>query len=193
MADEQKNPEEEAVTPEYADAETEVSELEEIETENAFEESVTETIEATAEASEDNPVAEAWDDAVEGIMEATEDLVDGDDAESHEHHYTDEVVLPYFGSIGSMPGGIYTFIFLVLGAVTLIEVLVTIIFPENAFSIAILVALSLIKAYLVVMYYMHLNSDNKLFRVVLLLPLIVVLLSTLYLLGVPATAGLGYN
>lgn len=192
MADEQKNPEEEAVTPEYADAEKEVSELEEIETETEFEESVTGALEATAKASEDNPVAEAWDDAVTGFMEATEDIA-SDKETTREHHYTDEVVLPYFGSIGTMPGGIYTFIFIVLAAVTLIEVLVTILLPENAFSIAILVVLSLTKAYLVVMYYMHLNSDNKLFRLVLLLPLIVVLLSTLYLLGVPATAGLGYN
>lgn len=193
MADEQKNPEEEAVTPEYADAETEVSELEEIETENEFEDSVTGVLEATAKASEDNPVAEAWDDAITGFMEATDDIADGDEEATSEHHYTDEVVLPYFGSIGTMPGGIYTFIFIVLGAVTLIEVLVTILLPENAFSIAILVVLSLIKAYLVVMYYMHLNTDNKIFRLVLILPLIVVLLSILYLLGVPATAGLGYS
>lgn len=191
MADEQKNPEE-TVTPDYADAETEVSEIEEIETENAFEDSVNEVLETTAEASEDNPVAEAWDGAVKTVMDATEDLVDGDD-EPHDHHYTDEVVLPYFGSIGSMPGGIYTFIFLVLGALTVLEVLVTVLFPENTLTILVLVVMSLTKAYLVVMYYMHLNNDNPLYRVVLLLPLVVVLLSTLYLIGAPITVGLGYN
>ena len=192
MADEQKNPEE-AVTPEYADAETEVSELEEIETENAFEESVTELIEATAEASEDNPVAEAWDDAVKGVMEAAEDIVDGDEPIQNEHHYTDEIILPYFGNIGSITGGIYTFIFFVLGALTVLEVLITLALPENGFSIALLVILSMIKAYLVIAYYMHLNNDNPLFRVVLILPLIIVLLSTLYLVGVPAAGGLGYS
>ena len=92
-----------------------------------------------------------------------------------------------------MPGGIYTFIFLVLGALTMIEVLITIALPENGFSIALLVSLSMIKAYLVIMYYMHLNNDNPLFRVVLILPLVIVLLSTLYLVGVPIAGGLGYN
>ena len=191
MADEQKNPEE-AVTPEYADAETEVSELEEIETENAFEESVTELIEATAEASEDNPVAEAWDGAVETIMETTADIVDGEPSHA-DHHYTDEIVLPYFGSIGSIAGGIYTFIFIVLAVLTVIEVLIVEAFPENPVTISLLVVLSLLKAYLVIAYYMHLNNDNPLFRVVLILPLIIVLLSTLYLVGVPAAGGLGYS
>ena len=116
-----------------------------------------------------------------------------EDGHGSEHHFTDEVVLPYFGSIGSMPGGIYTFIFGVLGAITLLEVLITIILPDNGFTIFLLVLLSLSKAYLVVMFYMHLNRDNPLFRLVVILPLLIVLLSTLYLLGVPATAGLGYN
>ena len=120
MAEEQTNPEEEqntenAVTPEYADAEKEVSELEEIETENAFEESVTGVLQATAEASEDNPVAEAWNEGVETVMETIEDIADSSLDPTGEHHYSDEVVLPYFGSIGTMPGGIYTFVFLVLG------------------------------------------------------------------------------
>ena len=120
-------------------------------------------------------------------------IVEATDSDEVHHHYTDEVVLPYFGSIGSMPGGIYTFIFLVLGALTILEVLVTVLFPENTLTILVLVAMSLTKAYLVVMYYMHLNNDNPLYRVVLILPLIIVLLSTLYLIGSPITAGLGYN
>lgn len=192
MAEEHNNPEE-AVTPEYADAETEVSELDEIETENSFEESVTDVLEATAKASEDNPIAESWDDAVDTVMETVEEVVDGEVAIHADHHYTDEVVLPFFGSIGSMPGGIYTFIFFVLGVLTIIEVLITEALPDNAFTITLLIVLSMIKAYLVVMYYMHLNDDNPLFRVVLILPLIIVLLSTLYLVGVPIAGGLGYN
>lgn len=113
--------------------------------------------------------------------------------EHSDHHYTDEVVLPYFGSIGTMPGGIYTFIFAVLAAITLLEVLITVVLPDNGFTIALLALLSLSKAYLVVMFYMHLNEDNPLFRLVIILPLIIVLLSTLFLLGVPTTPGLGYN
>ncbi|MEL7433903.1 MAG: cytochrome C oxidase subunit IV family protein [Chloroflexota bacterium] len=80
-----------------------------------------------------------------------------------------------------------------LGVITLVEVLMTELLPENAFTIFLLVVLSLAKAYLVIMYYMHLNNDNPLYRVVILLPLLVVLVSVLYLLGVPIGAGLGYN
>lgn len=109
------------------------------------------------------------------------------------HHYTDEVVIPFFGSIGSMPGGIYTFIFLVLGVITAIEVLITLVLPESVFSIGLLVLLSIAKAFLVIMYYMHLKDDNPIFRLVIILPLLIVLLSTLYLLGAPAGVGLGYN
>lgn len=198
MADEQKNPEEEqtiddeAVTPEYADADKEIEELEKIETKTEFEESVTDAIEATTEASEDSPVAEAWDEGVKGVMETAEDVVDSD-YEPQAHHYTDEVVLPYFGSIGSMPGGIYTFIFGVLGAITVVEVIITVLIPENAFKIGVLALLSLSKAYLVVMYYMHLKDDDPIFRLAIVLPLIIVLLSVLYLLGVPTGGGLGYN
>lgn len=112
--------------------------------------------------------------------------------ESHSHHYSDEVVLPFVGTRFSIPGGIYSFIFLVLGALTLIEVALTLL-PENAFIVVILVLLSLAKAYLVVTYYMHLNRDNWIFRLALILPLLIVLLSVAYLIGVPATAGLGYR
>lgn len=198
MADEQQKPEDineedVATTPDYADAEQEVEELEEIETGGeGLDEAGTEFIEATAEVAEDNPVAEAWDEGVESVMEATDELVDGHH-ESDGHHYTDEVVIPYFGHVGTMPGGIYTFIFAVLAVITLVEVLITELLPNNAITIALLVILSLGKAYLVIMYYMHLNNDNPIFRLTLILPLIVVLLSTLYLLGVPAGGGLGYN
>lgn len=126
------------------------------------------------------------------IMVAAEELIE-DDGHGHQPHYTDDVVLPYFGHVATMPGGIYTFIFGVLGVITLVEVLMTELLPENALTIFLLVVLSLAKAYLVIMYYMHLNNDNPIYRVVILLPLLVVLVSVLYLLGVPAGAGLGYN
>jgi cytochrome c oxidase subunit IV len=47
------------------------------------------------------------------------------------------------------------------------------------------VLLSLMKAGLVVWFYMHLNRDTRLFMLTLLLPVIVGLLSALYLLTVP--------
>jgi caa(3)-type oxidase subunit IV len=52
--------------------------------------------------------------------------------------------------------------------------------------------LSLTKAYLVVMFYMHLQTDNKIFRLALIFPLIVVIISIAYLIFVPRIGGLGY-
>lgn len=145
-----------------------------------------------AEASEGNPVAEAWDEGVKTVMETIAEGADSTDHIGHEHHYSDEVILPYFGHIGTMPGGIYTFVFGVLAVLTLLEVFITLILPENLLKISLLAIFSLIKAYLVVMYYMHLNQDHWFYRVALLLPLIISLLSTAFLLFVPAGAGLGY-
>lgn len=146
-------------------------------------------IEEAVEAVESSAIELA--ENASSALEAVNDFVEADG--THDHHYTDEVVLPYIGSIGTMPGGIYTFIFIVLGVITLVEVLITEVLPDNAVTITLLVVLSLAKAYLVMMYYMHLNNDNPLYRLVVILPLLVVLLSTLYLIGVPSGGGLGYN
>ena len=181
MADEQQTPEEENVVEEVAE-----------EVHEEIEESVEDALEVTEELSETAP-AEAVDEAIVSTMETMDEVASGSHDPAGEHHFTDEVVLPYFGSIGTMPGGIYTFIFGVLAAITLVEVIITVLLPENGFTIAILVLLSLSKAYLVVMFYMHLNRDNPIFRLAIILPLLIVLLSTLYLLGVPSTPGLGYN
>lgn len=108
-----------------------------------------------------------------------------------EHHaHSDTVKLPVLGEI-TVPGGIYTVVLAVLGLLTLIEAGLTFL-PENAFIIAVLVVLSLTKAYLVCMFYMHLQTDNKIFRLALIFPLIVVILSIAYLIFVPRIAGLGY-
>ena len=106
------------------------------------------------------------------------------------HAHSDEVVLPVLGKI-NVYGGIYTVVLAVLGTLTLIEAGLTFL-PENAFIIAILVVLSLAKAYLVCMFYMHLQTDNKLFRLALIFPLIIVILSIAYLIFVPRIGGLGY-
>jgi caa(3)-type oxidase subunit IV len=111
--------------------------------------------------------------------------------EHHDHHaHSDEVTLPVLGKI-TVPGGIYTVVLGVLGALTLIEAGLTFL-PENAFIITILVVLSLTKAYLVCMFYMHLQTDNKIFRLALIFPLIVVIISIAYLIFVPRIGGLGY-
>jgi caa(3)-type oxidase subunit IV len=112
--------------------------------------------------------------------------------EPHPHHEPhDEVYLPFLNRRFTVYGGIYTFIFGVLAVLTLIETALTFI-PENAVIVTILVVLSLIKAYLVCMYYMHLKDDNPLYRFTLIIPLIIVILSVAYLIFVPRLGGLGY-
>lgn len=107
------------------------------------------------------------------------------------HAHSDEVVLPFINRRITVYGGIYTVVLFALAGLTLIEAGLTFL-PENAFIVLILVTLSLIKAYLVCMFYMHLNTDNPLFRLALIAPLIIVLISIGYLIFVPATPGLGY-
>jgi len=106
-------------------------------------------------------------------------------------HHDEEFIVPILGNVGAWPGGVYTFIFVVLAVLTAIEVSLTFL-PESAAIIVLLVALSLTKAYLVVMFYMHLRTDNPMFRFTILVPLGLVIVSIVYLIFIPSGAGLGY-
>lgn len=111
----------------------------------------------------------------------------------HEDHHSDTVVLPYINQSITVPGGIYTVVFGVLGIVTVVEVLLGMILTDaGAVKIIVLLALAILKALLVVLFYMHLRTDNPIFRLVLGLPLLIVLLSMMYLIAVPPAGGLGY-
>ncbi len=112
------------------------------------------------------------------------------DTPHDDHAHSDTVTLPVLGTI-TVPGGIYTVVFVVLGVLTLIEVLIGGL-PEGFVKIVALLAIAVLKALLVIIFYMHLRTDNRLFAVVLALPLVIVLLSILYLLAVPIGEGLGY-
>jgi hypothetical protein len=89
--------------------------------------------------------------------------------------------------------GIYDVVFISLGVFTLIEVFVSEVFPRMPIfpgfdlKIALLLVLTIIKAFHVVWYYMHLNHDSRLFWATLLLPAFVASLSMLYLATVPVT------
>ncbi len=117
--------------------------------------------------------------------------------EVHSHH-SDTVTLPVVGTI-TVYGGLYTVIFGVLGVLTAIEVLLAELFKgvegdvANTVRIVALFGIGVLKAVIVVWFYMHLRSDNPLFRVVLIMPLVIVLVSVLYLIGVPIGEGLGYR
>jgi cytochrome c oxidase subunit IV len=113
---------------------------------------------------------------------------------AHTEHgdHGDTFTVPWINKTMTLPGGIYTFIFGVLAVLTAIEVALTYI-EENALIVVILIVMSLAKALLVVTFYMHLRTDNPLYRVVVLLPLLIVLVSVIYLIFVPTGPGLGYQ
>lgn len=108
------------------------------------------------------------------------------------HSHSDTVVLPVIGTV-TVPGGIYSVVFGGLGILTVLEVvLAQILIEAGIIKSIVLLAIAFLKALLVVMFYMHLRQDNRLFRVVLGLPLVIVILCVLYLLAVPTGGGLGY-
>jgi caa(3)-type oxidase subunit IV len=112
--------------------------------------------------------------------------------EHHETHSTtghdshapsDTFTLPG-GRTMTLPGGIYTFVFVVLGALTIFELIIAEL-PDGPFTLPILLLASLMKAVLVVTYYMHLNKDHPFYRFTLVIPVGVMLVSAIWLLAVP--------
>jgi len=217
MAEEQKNPEEEQQTTEPQSAEIQAEQISQSEAdenvavtpgyqpngeaeklpgaETAFEESVATAIDRTAAASE-SPAVQAWDQAVTGAMEQADAVIAnpraGETPQLHTHEYSDTTTVPLLGEI-TVYGGVYTVVFVVLGIFTILEVLSAEIIPPGFVQIALLLAAAVAKAVLVILFYMHLRDENPLYRVVLLLPLFIALISVLFLLGAPTGAGFGYN
>jgi cytochrome c oxidase subunit 4 len=106
-------------------------------------------------------------------------------ADEHEvHEHSDTTVI--LGREITVPGGIYTVVFIALGVATLVEILLAEL-PRGFLTIPLMLSLAFVKAVLVVMYYMHLRTDSRIFTIVLLLPVMVTLLATLYLIAVPVT------
>ncbi len=88
------------------------------------------------------------------------------------------------------PGpGTYVAVGIILTIITLVEVGVFYVPAFQPVLVPVLLALSAIKFALVVMFYMHLKSDHKLFTLVLSVPLLLALgvaLALLFLLGAAA-------
>ena len=129
-----------------------------------------------------------------------EAIVEGNPIEArpdhHDHAHSDTVQVPIFGEV-TVVGGIYTVIFGVLALLTLIEVIVAETLVSNPdfdlIRIVVNISLALGKSALVIWFYMHLNRDNRLFLLVLLVPTFIVLLSVLFLASLPSGAGMGYS
>lgn len=103
------------------------------------------------------------------------------DTAQHDAHLSDTVHL--LGREITVQGGIYTVVFVALAVLTVIEVLLSEL--ESDIVIPLMLAIAVGKALLVVMFYMHLRTDSRIFALVLALPLGIALLSVMYLMAVP--------
>jgi caa(3)-type oxidase subunit IV len=106
---------------------------------------------------------------------------------THDSHAPSDTFTLPGGRTMTLPGGIYTFVFVVLAALTVFELIIAEL-PDGAFTLPILLLASLLKAVLVVTYYMHLNKDHPFYRFTLLIPVAVMLVSAIWLLAVPPVA-----
>ena len=82
---------------------------------------------------------------------------------------------------------IYTVVFGALALLTFFELAVAELLPRNFVTTTLLVIASIIKAVLVVLFYMHLKDDNPLYALALVLPLFIGLIATFFLLAVPTS------
>lgn len=132
------------------------------------------------------PVEAALDKPIEAIEDAANQLDRETKPQTPEQslahtHNRNETHL--FGRVIPMP--LYTVVFFTLGIITLVEVALAQILPEGIIKTVLLVGLSLSKAVMVVLFYMHLREDSRIFAFTLILPLIIALVSALFLLSVP--------
>ena len=96
-------------------------------------------------------------------------------------HY-DEDTTVVFGR--ELPFPVYTVVYGGLALLTLIEVGLSQL-PHGFLTIPILLIIAFFKAGLVVWFYMHLNTDSRIFAITLTIPLIMVIIATLFLMIVP--------
>lgn len=153
---------------------------------NVVDEAFAKTIEATEELAEESEAVQSFDRGVSNLEAGFEAIGSAPDtpqeALAHEH-FSDTTVV--FGR--TLPYSIYTVVFGALAVATLFEVLIAEIIQVQWLKIPLLLVIAFFKALLVVMFYMHLRDDSRIFMVTLILPLVVALVSMLYLLGVPRT------
>jgi cytochrome c oxidase subunit IV len=113
-------------------------------------------------------------------------------ASAHDAHEDDDaphIAPDYTILLGRrINANVYVVVFGILGALTLFEVLMAEILPYEFFlRTPLLVVASIIKAIMVMWFYMHLKDDSKIFAAAIILPLIVGMVSSMFLLAVPST------
>lgn len=97
------------------------------------------------------------------------------------HHYDEDKTVVLGREI---PLPIYTVVYGALGALTVIEVLLSQL-PRGSLTIPIMLVIAFLKAGLVVWFYMHLNTDSRIFAITLIIPVVMVIIATLFLMIVP--------
>jgi caa(3)-type oxidase subunit IV len=85
-----------------------------------------------------------------------------------------------------LPVPLYTAVFGALAVLTIFEVIIAEL-PDGGLGTLLLVTLSIIKGVLVVWYYMHLRTDSKLYALAIIIPLLIGIVATIFLLAVPST------
>jgi caa(3)-type oxidase subunit IV len=103
-----------------------------------------------------------------------------DEHKAHAHHDDDTTVV--MGR--ELPFPIYTVVYGALALLTIIEVGLSQL-PHGFLTIPLLLLIALFKAGLVVWFYMHLKTDSRIFAITLLLPVVMVVIATLFLMIVP--------
>jgi cytochrome c oxidase subunit 4 len=96
------------------------------------------------------------------------------------HHDDDKTIV--MGR--ELPFPIYTVVYGALALLTIIEVGLSQL-PHGFLTIPLLLLIALFKAGLVVWFYMHLKTDSRIFAITLLLPVVMVVIATLFLMIVP--------
>ncbi|MDZ4670136.1 MAG: cytochrome C oxidase subunit IV family protein [Phototrophicales bacterium] len=104
----------------------------------------------------------------------------------HAHDAHAETLAPTTTILGmTFPVPLYTAVFFILGALTIIEVLLAEII-DGDIKIPLLLGIAVAKGTLVVMFYMHLKTDSRAFALAFIVPLILAILSILFLIAVPS-------
>ncbi len=103
-----------------------------------------------------------------------------DEHGTHAHHDDDKTIV--MGR--ELPFPIYTVVYGALALLTVIEVLLSQV-PHGFLTIPLLLLIAVFKAGLVVWFYMHLKTDSRIFALTLAVPVILVVIATLFLMVVP--------
>jgi cytochrome c oxidase subunit 4 len=138
-----------------------------------------------AEVLEHTPPVEAFEAGKEAIVEAIESVPAAPETPEEAHAPLHGDVTEVLGIV--IPYPVYTVVFGALAVLTLLEVLVGT-GAEGFLRIPLLLAIAIVKALLVVLYYMHLKADSRVYRWALAIPLFIALAAIVWLLAVPPLA-----